>query len=146
LTEGILDVGGTRVARQAQTGRDRRPGGPEQPVDLFCLLGPEGDRSRPVSVQQQEETVRRWYVKAFLQSDPSFRGPWLIEKRSVGEGVVAVAPYDTAGFHSPDWVGFEGEGSPQQYPGLSGLWAGVPYDFVNSGNFPPEVTGCLHGT
>jgi hypothetical protein len=64
-----------------------------------------------VSVQQQEETVRRWYVKAFLQSDPSFRGPWLIEKRSVGEGVVAVAPYDTAGFHSPDWVGFEGEGA-----------------------------------
>jgi molecular chaperone DnaK len=110
-------------------------------AEMRYFKGPDDPHLSP-----QEPTVRRWYVKAFLQNDPSFRGRWLIEKRSVGEGVSAVAPYDTHGFQSADWVGFEGEGSPQQYPGLPGMWAGVPYDYVNSGNLPPEQVGCLSGT
>jgi hypothetical protein len=110
-------------------------------AEMRYFKGPDDPHISP-----QESTVRRWYVKAYLQDDPSFRGRWLIEKRSVGEGVAAVAPYDTHGFQSADWVGFEGEGSPQQYPGLPGMWAGVPYDYVNSGNLPPEVAGCMSGT
>jgi molecular chaperone DnaK len=110
-------------------------------AEMRFFQGPDNPNVTP-----QESTVLRWYVKAFLQNDPSFRGRWLIEKRSVGEGVVAVAPYDTKGFHSSDWVGFEGEGNPQQYSGLPGLWAGVPYDYVNSGDLPPQVAGCLAGT
>jgi molecular chaperone DnaK len=110
-------------------------------AEMRYFKGPDDPHISP-----QESTVRRWYVKAYLQDDPSFRGRWLIEKRSVGEGVAAVAPYDTHGFQSADWVGFEGEGSPQQYPGLPGMWAGAPYDYVNSGNLPPEVAGCMSGT
>jgi hypothetical protein len=110
-------------------------------AEMRYFKGPDDPHLSP-----QESTVRRWYVKAYLQTDPSFRGRWLIEKRSVGEGVVAVAPYDTHGFHSADWVGFEGEGSSQEYSGLPGTWAGVPYDYVNSGNLPPEQVGCLSGT
>jgi hypothetical protein len=110
-------------------------------AEMRYFTGPDNP-----NVQPQDQTVHRWYVKAYLQNNPSFKGRWLIEKRSVGEGVVAVAPYDTHGFNSPDWVGFEGEGNPQQYSGLPGSWAGVPYDYVNSGNLPPQVVGCLSGT
>ena len=69
-------------------------------------------------------------------------------------GVAAVAPYDTEGFASPDWIGFQHEeGSARtRYPGLPGRWAGVPYDFVEGGEgltipgLPEEVRGCLRGT
>jgi len=110
-------------------------------AEMRYFSGPDNPHVDP-----KDPSVTRWYVKAYLQNDPGFRGRWLIEKRSVGEGIVAVAPYDSHGFQSPDWVGFEGEGSPQSYPGLPGTWAGVSYDYVTSTNLPPEVTGCLYGT
>jgi molecular chaperone DnaK len=110
-------------------------------AEMRYFKGPDNPNVSP-----QESIVKRWYVKAYLQNDPSFKGRWLVEKRSVGEGVAAVARYDTHGFNSPDWVGFEGEGSPQSYSGLPGTWTGVPYDFANSGNLPFEQVGCLSGT
>ncbi len=68
---------------------------------------------------------------------------------------MAVAPYDSEGFRSPDWVGFQYEAQDRRrraYPGLPGTWAGTPYDFVLGGaglripGLPSEVAGCLAGT
>jgi len=56
------------------------------------------------------KTVKTWYVKAYLQSDPSFRGRWLVQRRSGAvAGVAAIASYSSRGFRSPDWSSFYGE-------------------------------------
>jgi hypothetical protein len=97
-------------------------------------------------------SVERWYVKAALV-DQDFSGRWLIEKRNDFDfGVVAVAPYDTAGYQTPDWTAFVGDGSPTTYLGLPGQWTGTPYDFVSGAGYndqpglPDEVIGCMSGT
>jgi hypothetical protein len=100
-------------------------------------------------------SVERWYIKLYAADDPSFQGRFLVESRAFGRGLPAVAPYDTRGFRSPDWVGFEfdsADTTPKAYPGLPGTWSGVPYDFVLGGaglkipGLPDEVKGCLEGT
>lgn len=125
-------------------------------VDIRYFEGPES----PPSEREYLLNVRRWYVKATVRGDESFAGRFLIEKRSFGAGVAAVAPFDTEGIRSPDWVGFQlVEGSePQAYPGLPGEWAGEPYDFVTGRDpetreevfgfpgLPIEVAGCMEGT
>jgi hypothetical protein len=125
-------------------------------VDIRYFEGPES----PPSEREYLLNVRRWYVKATVRKDESFAGRLLIEKRSFGAGVVAVAPFDTSGIRSPDWIGFQLiEGAePQVYPGLPGEWAGEPYDFVTGrdpetreevfgfSGLPLEVAGCLEGT
>jgi hypothetical protein len=99
--------------------------------------------------------VERWYVKAFAKDDPAFQGRFLVEERTYGIGLAAVAPYDTNGFRSPDWTGFQfdsGDTEPKAYPALPGTWAGIPYDFVKGGaglkmpGLPDEVVGCLSAT
>jgi hypothetical protein len=97
-------------------------------------------------------SVKRWYIKATLDGR-EFRARWLIEQRSdLDFGVVAVAPFDTSGFHSPDWTGFMGDGEPQTYLGLPGQWSGTPYDFVSGAGgtgqpgLPAEVVGCVSDT
>jgi hypothetical protein len=97
-------------------------------------------------------SVKRWYVKASLEGE-DLRARWLIEQRSdLDYGVVAVAPYDTSGFLSPDWTGFSGDSEPQTYLGLPGQWSGTPYDFVSGGGtaggpgLPDEVVGCVSDT
>jgi hypothetical protein len=117
--------------------------------DFRFFEGPES----PPSTKGYLDVVRRFYVKGHLQQDPSFRGRWLVERREFGSGVVAVAPYDTEGFSSPDWTGFlyqEGM-EPRAFEGLPGEWVGEPYDFVTSDPFefsglPDEVVGCMDGT
>jgi hypothetical protein len=101
-------------------------------------------------VEPHFDVVRRWYVKASLVDDPNFRGRWLLEHRDQNRrGISAVAPYDTAGYRSPDWRGFAGEGPPRTIHGLPGQWPGIDYDFVtgegDSGNrgLPAEVEGCI---
>jgi hypothetical protein len=125
--------------------------GPLEVVDLRTFEGPES----PPSDKGYLLDVRRWYVKAFAKDDPSFQGRFLVESRVFGTGLVAVAPYDTDGFRSPDWVGFQfdsGDLEARAYPGLPGVWSGVPYDFVEGGaglqipGFPEEVVGCLSAT
>lgn len=120
--------------------------------ELRYFEGPES----PPSDKGYLLRVDRWYVKAGLEADPTFRGRWLIEERAFGSGLVAVAPFDSQGFASPDWVGFLlEEGSDEQrrkYPDLPGKWAGTAYDFVTGegafdfSGLPPEVIGCLEGT
>ena len=91
----------------------------------------------------------------FTEGDGAQATEFLVEARSYGTGLVAVAPYDTNGFRSPDWTGFQFESSdkqPKAYPGLPGTWSGVPYDFVEGGaglqipGLPNEVVGCVSGT
>lgn len=95
--------------------------------------------------------IVRWYVRGALTTDPNFRGRFLIDARAEDGGVVAVAPYETSGFGSPDWTGFLGDSQPQTYLGLPGRWSGTPYDFVSGGSsgepgLPADVIGCVSDT
>lgn len=119
-------------------------------VDMRLFTGPES----PPSDKGYIAEIRRWYVKLYAADDLTYQGRFLVESRTFGRGVAAVAPYDTAGFTSPDWIGFQWEvgDAPEVYPGLPGAWAGIPYDFVIGGEgltipgLPDEVRGCLAGT
>jgi hypothetical protein len=99
--------------------------------------------------------VQRWYVKLYAKREVAFQGRFLVERRRFGHGLVAVAPYDSTGFRSPDWIGFQFDSSDtdlRPYEGLPGLWSGIPYDFVDGGEglsipgLPDEVVGCLNAT
>lgn len=125
--------------------------GPLEVVDVRYFEGPES----PPSEQGYLLVVQRWYVKLYAPEDLSFQGRFLVEARRFGRGLAAVAPYDTTGFTSPDWIGFQYESQdlePKAYAGLPGLWAGLPYDFVAGGagltipGLPDEVAGCLADT
>jgi hypothetical protein len=124
--------------------------GPLEIVDMRYFEGPES----PPSDKGYLLVIQRWYVKLFARRDYAFAGRFLVEARRFGQGVAAVAPYDTKGFASPDWTGFQlsADPTPKAYPGLPGEWAGLPYDFVKGGEgltipgLPDQVTGCLDGT
>jgi hypothetical protein len=131
--------------------RTLRVDGEFHTVEMRYFEGPES----PPTDKGYAQVIDRWYVKAYLESDPSFRSRWLIEERFFGSAVVAVAPFQSEGFQSPDWLGFQYEGPDSErrrYPGIPGRWAGSPYDFVTGKDafdfpgLPPEVAGCLEGT
>jgi hypothetical protein len=125
--------------------------GPLEVVDMRFFEGPES----PPSDKGYLLVVQRWYVKLYARDDLSFQGRFLVEARRFGRGLAAVAAYDTSGFRSPDWIGFQFESEdtePKAYPGLPGMWAGTPYDFVEGGGeltipgLPDAVVGCLAAT
>jgi hypothetical protein len=125
--------------------------GPLVVVDMRRFIGPES----PPSEQGYLLDVERWYIKLYARDDIAFQGRFLVEARRFGRGLSAVAPYDTEGFESPDWVGFQFDSASlarKSYPGLPGRWSGTPYDFVRGGaglkipGLPDEVLGCLAGT
>jgi hypothetical protein len=129
--------------------------GPLEVVDMRYFVGPES----PPSDKGYLLDVERWYIKLFARNDLSFQGRFLVEARRFGRGLAAVAAYDTSGFRSPDWIGFQYESADPErraYPGLPGLWAGTPYDFVvgdaldSEGltipGLPEDLVGCLAGT
>ncbi len=120
-------------------------------VDMRYFVGPES----PPSEQGYLQDIERWYVKLYDEQDLSYQGRFLVEQMRFGRGVVAVAPYDTQGFRSPDWSGFQwdaGDPARKAYAGLPGTWRGIRYDFVKGGagltipGLPAEVVGCLDGT
>jgi hypothetical protein len=120
-------------------------------VEMRYFVGPE----EPPSEQNYLANIERWYVKLYAAQDFRYQGRFLIERRTFGSGVSAVAPYDTKGYTSPDWSGFQWDSTdpkPHSYAGLPGTWAGARYDFVNGGRgmrihgLPNEVVGCLDGT
>jgi hypothetical protein len=128
----------------------RLPGEPVI-VEMRYFTGPES----PPSEKGYIRTIDRWYVKLFTEADLRFQGRFLVEAREFGSGVAAVAPYDTKGYRSPDWSGFqwnEADPAPRTYAGLPGEWSGIRYDFVKGGagldipGLPAEVTGCLDKT
>ena len=119
-------------------------------VEMRYFQGPES----PPADKGYLKGIKRWYVKGYVRSTPSFRARFLVEEREFGPGLAAVAPFDTTGFLSPDWIGFQHETSDQDtraYPGLPGRWAGTPYDFVRGGagltlpGLPRKLWGCLDG-
>ncbi|MEX0990557.1 MAG: hypothetical protein WD206_09730 [Actinomycetota bacterium] len=123
--------------------------GPFVVHDLRFFSGPE---SPPDPDKGYLRVVERWYVKGYQRRAPELQGRFLIENRVFGSGVSAVAPYDSEGWRSPDWIGFQLDTSDPQakvYPGLPGEWPGIPYDFVEGGEdltlpgMPPEVVGCV---
>jgi hypothetical protein len=125
--------------------------GPLVVTDMRYFTGPES----PASDKGYLLVVERWYVRLYAKRDPAFQGRFLVEARRFGQGVSAVASYDTHGFRSPDWIGFQYDGADttaKAYPGLPGQWQGTPYDFVDGGEgldfpgLPPQVVGCLGGT
>lgn len=110
-------------------------------VDLRYFTGPDDANLSPGS--KQKTPVERWYGQVVYTGKPDFLIRFLAVRRTVGEGIVAVADYTTTGFSSPDWYGFDGEGGKSTYPGLPGKWPGQPYDYVDAGELPPQVRGCL---
>jgi hypothetical protein len=129
----------------------RRTTGLEAPfevVDMRMFVGPES----PPSDKGYLTDIRRWYIKLYAPDDLSFQGRFLVESRRFGRGLSAVAPYDTRGFRSPDWRGFQydsGDTEARVVPGLPGTWSGVEYDFVKGGEgldlpgLPASLVGCL---
>jgi hypothetical protein len=127
--------------------------GPLGVVDMRYFEGPES----PPSDKGYLLVVQRWYVKLYAKRDLAFQGRFLVERRRFGRGLVAVAPYDSTGFRSPDWIGFQYDSSDPQdryYEGLPGLWSGTAYDFVRGDpeaglsipGLPEQVAGCLDAT
>jgi hypothetical protein len=110
-------------------------------VDLRYFTGP--DDANLSADSKQKTPVERWYGQVIYTGKPEFLIRFLAVRRTVGEGIVAVADYTTTGFSSPDWYGFDGEGGKSTYPGLPGKWPGQPYDYVQAGELPPQVRGCL---
>ncbi len=125
--------------------------GPLVVMDMRYFTGPES----PPSDAGYLLMIERWYVKLYAKDDPAFQGRFLVEARRFGRGLSAVAAYDTSGWKSPDWIGFQfnsGDTTLKSYPGLPGEWEGMPYDFVKGGGgldfpgVPAAVVGCLDGT
>ena len=126
--------------------------GPFVVMDMRYFTGPES----PASDKGYLLLVERWYIRLYARNDPAFQGRFLVEARRFGRGLSAVAPFDSNGFRSPDWIGFQYDSSDPErrtYPGLPGTWSGEPYDFVTGegGDFafpglPDAVAGCLDGT
>ena len=125
--------------------------GPLVVMDMRYFEGPES----PPSDKGYLLVVQRWYIRLYAKQDPAFQARFLVESRRFGRGLSAVAPFQTHGWASPDWVGFQfdsADTTPKAYPGLPGAWEGVPYDFVKGGEgitipgLPDEVVGCLEGT
>ena len=125
--------------------------GPLEVVDMRTFVGPES----PPDNKNYLMDIRRWYVKLYAKDDLAFQGRFVVEDRRFGRGLAAVAPYDTNGFVSPDWVGFQYDGAHAKaysYRGLPGSWTGIAYDFVNGGRgltipgLPAASAGCLDGT
>jgi hypothetical protein len=121
-------------------------------VDMRMFVGPE---SPPSPDKGYLQDITRWYIKLYVESDWSYAGRFIVESRLFGRGLAAVAPYDSTGFRSPAWTGFQWDSADTEaraYPGLPGLWKGIPYDFVRGGagleipGLPDEVAGCLDGT
>jgi hypothetical protein len=132
-------------------GRTTGESGPLDVVDMRLFVGPES----PPSDKGYLMHIQHWYVKVYAKDDLSFQGRFLIEKRAFGSGLVAVAAYDTSGFTSPDWVGFQWNAADRTrrvYPTLPSRWEGTAYDFVRGGEgldlpgLPAEMAGCLDGT
>ena len=128
---------------------------PFEVVDMRLFVGPESPPSVGDGAKGYLQNIRRWYVKLYAPDDLAFQGRFIVEQRVFGRGLAAVAPYDTKGFRSPDWRGFQYDSAdrqPRVVPGLPGTWTGVEYDFVKGGEgldlpgLPAAVVGCLRST
>jgi len=110
--------------------------------DIRYFVGPDNANK----AEPRFPNVERWYAKVIYIDDHSFRVRFLAGRSPIGQGIIAVAPFDSVGFHSPDWAGFDGEGGASPFPNLPGLWPGQPYDYVAAHEMPDACRGCLDGS
>jgi uncharacterized protein YraI len=123
--------------------------------EMRAFVGPED-----ADVVSPRPEVQRWYVAGYSETDPAYRGRWMVRSGGVGFGLAWTAPYDSAGFDSGIW-----ETCPDGCivgPPLAGEWcdpgcledpfvapcAGVSPDAWSPGDcsgLPPEALGCLDG-
>jgi len=121
--------------------------------DARHFTGPED-----ANIVSPRPDVDRVYVAGYAETDPGFRGRWLLRATTSGFVLAAVAPYDSSGFGSGVW-----ETCPagcQIGPPLAGEWCDpacvedyffLPCEGVAPGawspgdcsGLPPEVLGCL---
>ena len=81
-------------------------GGPWSEIDptgfvveqMHYCIGPED-----AEIIGPRPDVERWYIVGYAETDPAFRGRWLVRRTGVGFGLVAVAPYTSTGFGSGVW-------------------------------------------
>jgi hypothetical protein len=67
--------------------------------------------------------LRRWYVKAHQESDPSRRGRWLVGQQEDGQRLVlASAAFSTRGYVARDWRVAAGQDAPT---GVAGCLTGT---------------------
>jgi hypothetical protein len=72
---------------------------------------------------RESDGLRRWYVKAQQQGDPSRRGRWLVEQQQDGQRLVlASASFETKGYAVGDWRVADGQKLPA---GVAGCLAGT---------------------
>jgi len=149
--EGSADATDPLGIIRRSTGQDA----PFEVVEMRMFVGPESPPSEGDGAKGYLQDIRRWYIKLYAPDDLAFQGRFLVEQRVFGRGLAAVAPFDTRGFRSPDWRGFQYDSTdsgPRTVPGLPGTWTGDEYDFVTGGEgldlpgLPSAVVGCLDGT
>ena len=90
-------------------------------VDMRMFTGPESPPSGRQGLHRRHPTLVHQALRA---DDLSYQGRFLVEQRVFGRGVAAVAPYDTEGFSSPDWSGFQYDSAERLASRIRGCPAG----------------------
>jgi uncharacterized protein YraI len=118
----------------------------------YCV-GPED-----ADILAPRPDVERWYIVGYSETDPSFRGRWLVRRTGVGFGLAAVAAYGSSGFGAGTWEACPDEcrvgrpiagefcdaGCAEDYedPSCAGLTPGT-WSPGDCRGLPPEVLGCF---
>jgi hypothetical protein len=108
-------------------------------TEIRYFIGPED-----AQVIEPRRDVERWYVKAYSDSDPKFRHRWLLRRVPQGQGVDAIAPYDSVGYAPKTWHTVDDPliDDPFENPCFGNK---APAGAQCSG-LPAQVMGCLEGT
>jgi len=81
-------------------------GGPWSEIDPDAFVIEEVrifDGPEDANIVSPRPTVERIYFVGYAETDPGFRGRWLLRRTSFGISLAAVAPYDSSGFGSGVW-------------------------------------------
>jgi hypothetical protein len=128
-------AGGGVTTTRARAGGRRCPGGfsrpevgtPTRTAPLAAIRAYMGWSDRFVVEEMRTwrgpDGLRRWYVKAHQESDPSRRGRWLVGEQKDGQRLVlASAAFTTRGYMARDWRVAAGQDAPT---GVAGCLAGT---------------------
>lgn len=108
-------------------------------TEIRYFVGPED-----AEVIGPRREVERWYVKAFVVTDPKRRQRWLVRRAAIGSGVDAVAPYDSRGYGPGTWRRVDATDESVADPFERPCNAAAPGEKCMG--LPREVLGCLEGT